>query len=362
MISTDTRTTQETPAEHGIVDCDLHNNLDSTRDLYPYLSQRWRDHLDEFGARKYQGGDYPRVYRYRPESYPPSGRVGGSDVGLIRRHHLDPEGVAYAVLNPLTPVGQLPNLELDAALATAVNEWQIADWLDEEPRLRASIVIPYEDPPSAVAEIRRRAADRRFVQVLFLGRTAEPLGRRKYWPIFEACAEHGLHVASHAFYNGGQPITGAGWPSYYFEDHLAPAQAMQGQIMSMVVEGVFERYPDLRLISLENGFGWISPLAWRLDRAWERFRREVPHLRRPPSEVIAEHVYLATQPIEEPERPEYFHRLFDRHPALADRLLFSSDYPHWDGDSPSQALPVRLSDELHRRIFSDNGRALYGLS
>ncbi|HZR99632.1 MAG TPA: amidohydrolase family protein, partial [Chloroflexota bacterium] len=60
---------------------------------------------------------------------------------------------------------------------------------------------------AAAAEVRRCAADQRFVQVQFTGRPQEPMGRRKYWPIYEACAEHGLHVMSHAFGSAGQPIT-----------------------------------------------------------------------------------------------------------------------------------------------------------
>ena len=135
------------------------------------------------------------------------------------------------------------NLELGAALATAVNDWQVAEWLDPEPRLRASIAVPLEDPTAAVAEIERRGHDKRFVQVQFSGRPHEPMGRRKYWPIYEACAKHGLHIMSHAFGSYGNPITGTGWPSFYLEDHVGPAQAMQANIISLVTEGVFEHFP-----------------------------------------------------------------------------------------------------------------------
>ncbi len=134
-------------------------------------------------------------------------------MAFSRQDFLDPYNVAHATLIPLTPAGRQLNLELDAALATAVNDWQVAEWLDPEPRLRASIAVSFENPPAAVAEIRRRAGDKRFVQVQFTGRPQEPMGRRKYWPIYEACVEHGLAVMSHAFGSYGQPITGTGWPS-----------------------------------------------------------------------------------------------------------------------------------------------------
>jgi len=51
------------------------------------------------------------------------------------------------------------------------------------------------------------------------------MGRRKYWPIYEAAEKHGLKIMSHAFGSYGNPITGAGWPSFYLEDHVGPAQA-----------------------------------------------------------------------------------------------------------------------------------------
>jgi len=352
--------TRKTPTGRGIIDCDVHNELDSDRDLYPYLSRRWRDHIDAYGIRYYTGSFYPRFMDHRADAWPPSGRRAGSEVAFARDHFLNRYDIACAILNPLTPVGRQPNLDLDAALATAVNDWQIAEWLDVEPRLRASMVIPYEDPPRAVEEIKRRGADKRFVQVLFLGRPHEPMGRRKYWPIYEACSTYGLHVASHAFFSAGNPITGAGHASYYIEDHIGPPQAMQANITSMVVEGVFEHFPTLNVVSVENGFGWVPALMWRLDGSWKLLRGEVPHLKRPPSEHIREHLYLSTQPMEEPPRskPRYFEQLLE-HYGYTDRLMFASDYPHWDGDSPEHAVPAYLSDEVKRRIFFENARALY---
>jgi predicted TIM-barrel fold metal-dependent hydrolase len=353
---------RKTSTGRAIIDCDFHNELDSEKDLYPYLSQRWRDHIDTYGIRSYSGGYYPRFMDHRAEACPPSGRRAGSEVEFSRERFLDRYGIAYAILNPLTPVSRSPHLDLDAALATAVNDWQVAEWLDKEPRLRASMVIPFEDPPRAVAEIDRRAGDKRFVQVLFTGRPREPMGRRKYWPIYEACGGYGLHVASHAFGSAGNPITGAGHPSYYIEEHIGPPQAMQANITSMVVEGVFERFPALKLVSVENGFGWVPALMWRLDSVWKLLRSEVPHLKRLPSEVIREHLYLSTQPMEEPPRskPRYFEQLLE-HFGYTDRLLFASDYPHWDADSPEHAVPAYLSDEVKRRIFFENARGLYDL-
>src|SRR5215211_4634858 len=268
----DVRSRRTRPA---LIDCDFHNELDSIKDLFPYLSQRWRDHIETFGLQGPTGGYFPRFMDHREDARPPSGRRSGSEVAFSRSDFLDPYNVAHAMLIPLTSAPRMLNLELGAALATAVNDWQVAEWLDPEPRLRASIAIPLEDPQASVAEIKRRASDKRFVQVQFSGRPQEPMGRRKYWPIYEVAAENGLHIMSHAFGSYGNPITGAGWPSFYVEEHVGPAQAAQANIVSLITEGVFDHFPGLKFVSVENGFGWIPSLMWRMDSAWSLLKSEV---------------------------------------------------------------------------------------
>jgi predicted TIM-barrel fold metal-dependent hydrolase len=188
------------------------------------------------------------------------------------------------------------------------------------------------------------------------------MGRRRYWPIYEACAEFGLAVMTHAFGNAGNPITGAGWASYYVEDHVGPAQSVQANVVSMVMEGVFERFPGLRMLSVESGFGWAPSLAWRMDSAFELLGSEVQHLKRLPSEYMADHVYMASQPVEEPHSRSQFQELFEQYPAFRDRLVFSSDYPHWDRDNPGVALPHLRDRELRDRVLRHNARQLYRLA
>jgi predicted TIM-barrel fold metal-dependent hydrolase len=349
------------PTEVGLVDCDTHNTWNDWSELKPFLARRWQELLDEFGPRHYAGGGYPRFWGDAIDTTPDSGRKSGSDVAFMAKDHLDRHGIAYAILIPLNPVPGMQNLDFGAALAQAINDWQVAEWLDKEPRMRSSIVVPTEDPDAAVAEIRRRGPDRRFVQVQFNGRPKEPMGRRRYWPIYEACAEFDLPVMSHAFGSSGNPITGTGWASYYIEDHVGPAIAAQANITSLVMEGVFERFPTLRFVSVENGFAWVPALRWRMDRAWRLLRHEVPHVRRPPSEYVDEHVFLATQPVEEPEKRAFFGQMLAHWPGYVDRLLFSSDYPHWDGDSPSRAIPLVRDPVVRDKILRQNARRLYRL-
>jgi predicted TIM-barrel fold metal-dependent hydrolase len=88
-------------------------------------------------------------------------------------------------------------------------------------------------------------------------------------------------------------------------------------------------------------------------------RSEVPHLKRPPSEYAREHIFLTTQPMEEPERPDDLRDVLEW--IGWDRILFATDYPHWDFDDPALAFKCRLSDAERRRIFSENAFRLYRL-
>jgi predicted TIM-barrel fold metal-dependent hydrolase len=263
------------------------------------------------------------------------------------------------LLNPLQPSGQGDtNDGFSAAMAHAVNEWQLAEWVVPEPRLRASIVVPYEDPEASAREIRKRAGDPRFSQVLLMSRTSMPLGNPRYWPIYEAAQAAGLPVGIHAFGYSGWAMTNGGWPSFYIEEVSEHATSCQSLLISMVVEGVFERFPRLKIVLIECGMAWLPSVAWRLDKIYPSLRCEVPHLKRKPSEYIRDHVWVSTQPIEEPERPEH---LRDTMEWIGwDKILYASDYPHWDFDDPRLSIPNWLPAETRAAIYGGNARAVYG--
>ena len=169
-----------------------------------------------------------------------------------------------------------------------------------------------------------------------------------------------LPVAVHAFGYGGAPVTGGGWPSFYIEEMVGHAENTQSLLTSMVFEGVFERFPTLKLILVEAGFAWLPALSWRLDKLWNRMRDEIPHVTRPPSELIRQHVWLTTQPMEEPETREH---LLDTIEWIGwEKLLFATDYPHWDFDEPSRALPIRVGKEQKEAFFLKNALELYNLN
>jgi predicted TIM-barrel fold metal-dependent hydrolase len=135
---------------------------------------------------------------------------------------------------------------------------------------------------------------------------------------------------------------------------------MQSQLANLVCEGVFEAIPTLKVVLTESGVAWSASLGWALGSAWELLREDVAPLDRRPSEIVQEHVWFTTQPIEEPDDPQEFAQMLE-HAGLADRLLFATDYPHWDFDSPAQALPRSLPDDVCRKILGGNAAQLYGL-
>lgn len=349
----------------AIADCDIHQSpRDGMKGLYPYMEKRWQDHLEMFGPlprQAFQNGPaFPKSQpdASRRDSWPPEGGRPGSSLSFMQSQLLDAHNITFGVLNMIRPhPGSFQNGFLAEAVCQAMNRWQVAEWTQPEPRLKGSILVPYEDGEASAAEIRRWAKHSDYVQVLLLSRTAEPAGQKRYWPIYEAAAEAGLPVGIHAFGFGGYPVSGGGWPSYYMEDMVGHAQSCQTMLTSMVFEGIFERFPRLKIVVVEAGFAWLPSLCWRLDKLWARMRAETPHLKRPPSEYIREHVWMTTQPMEEPEPKA---RVLDAIDWIGwDRLLFATDYPHWDFDSPDHVLPAGVPEQKRRDFFLNNAHKVY---
>ena len=346
-----------------IFDVDIHPKS-AFEDLKPYLSRRWWEHLQTYGARTRQGFQkgfpYPKSQPQasRRDSWPPGGGLPASDLNFMKQQFLDVYPIEHAIMNPLSPSGQGDqNIEFSAAMAFAVNEFQLNGWNARDPRLLASVVVPFEDAQASVKEIRLRAGDKRFAHVLFKSRTNELIGKKTYWPIYEAAVEAGFPIGIHVFGTSGRAASNTGWPSYYIEDMTEHASCCQAQTASLVLEGVFERFPDLKIVMIEAGFGWMPSLGWRMDKNWTRLKGEVPHLRKAPSEYLREHLWVSTQPMEETEEPEHLIETMEW--VGWDKIMFASDYPHWDFDDPFVALPPRLNEERRAQIFHGNAQALY---
>ncbi|MEA2733478.1 MAG: uncharacterized protein QOF70_7953, partial [Acetobacteraceae bacterium] len=124
----------------AIADCDIHPRPAGvgiggvSKSLYPYLSKRWVDHVEEFGIQYRQpwekGSAYPKgqPQACRRDAFLPDGRSPGSDLAFMAEQHLDPNNVALGILNPLTSGQGAVNPLLSDAMTHATNEWQKAEW------------------------------------------------------------------------------------------------------------------------------------------------------------------------------------------------------------------------------------------
>jgi uncharacterized protein len=343
----------------GGVDCDLHPAVPHLTSLVPYMNDYWRDQVITRGMVDLISQSYPinSPISSRPDWRPAKGKPGESHADM-QAQALDPFRIAYGILNPLYGVQMVFSEDMQEVFCRALNDWLAKEWLDKDSRLRGSIVIPTQSVEKSVAEIERCAKDFRFVQVLMLVMGDVPLGKRALWPIYATAERLGLPIGIHAGSAYHNPPTSVGWGSYHIEDYVAQAQAFQTQLTSLIVEGVFARHPNLKMVMLESGFSWLAPFLWRLHKFWRGIRMETPWVDRAPMEIVRSNIRFSLQPIDAPPELDVLNRLFD-HMQSDELLLFSTDYPHWQFEG-EDALPPGLSDDLVRKIMIDNPFATYG--
>lgn len=352
------------PTAH-VIDTDVHATLPSVEALLQYLPEQWREYVSLWGS----------TYFFRPSqiSYPPGAptsrrptidptSTGSTASGLaaLRRDVLDSWDVSHAIVSCPYFVDMFHNPYVGEAMAMAANDWLLAEWLDPEPRLRGSIIVPASQPAMAVREIERVGGHPGVVQVVLPVRSARPYGNAIYHPIFEAAAAQGLVVGLH---HGGWPgnaPTGVGWPSFYIEEWVGRAAHFQSQLMSLITEGVFARVPDLRVALIEAGWSWLPAFLWRFDKDWKGLRRETPWVDRLPSAYVRDHVKLTLQPYDGPSERRHLELLYNQLDS-DELLMFSTDYPHWQYDDPADAIPPGLTDDALTKLLYLTAREFYRL-
>ncbi len=352
-----------------MIDCDVHQNFNRLSDLLPWIDLAYRDYVLYAG---FGGFELPNYLTWmhphgttRRDAVPPGGGVPGSDYETMREQLLDPLDVEYAILTgeDILSVSSLPNPQVAAAVATAYNRWLIDEWLSRDSRLKGSLVVATQDAVGAAKEIRAFGDHPNIVQVLLPGAATSGYGHAQYHPIYEAAVETGLPVAMHVGGEGlgiNPPPTATGYPIYYIEWHVLLVQCAVSHVVSLVCNGVFEKYPELRVVVIETGVTWLPPLLWRLDADWKALRSEVPWVKRLPSETVREHMRFTTQPLDEPGSRQELKQALGLIDGLEDMLMFATDYPHWDFDRPD-LVSRRLPTSWREKVMSENARALYGL-
>ena len=347
-----------------VIDTDVHVEPRSFDELCSYLEAPWRDRalgdrvpFRRAGFTTFDGGG-------RKDAYPADGDLG-SDPDLVGQQLFVDDPIDFAILIPWSFRGFTVDPELDTALAGAVNRWMADTWLSRynaENRYVGSITVSVEDPPGAAREIEKWAGHPGFRQVQISHYGPRPFGHPMYEPIWAAAARHRLPIAVHFKGGATQPL---GWTStgplqYFVEYHsLVAPMAYAAHLASWICNGVLDRHPEMKVIFVEGGFLWHRPLVDRLARHWRMTGQEFS-ARKTPYEYVRDHFRFASQPIEELPNPRQIAALFEEANA-AELLMFSSDYPHYDYDPPSRALPRALSEEVRKRIMVDNAREFYDL-
>jgi hypothetical protein len=204
------------------------------------------------------------------------------------------------------------------------------------------------------------AAHPQLVAVYLPVRSAVPYGNRMWWPVLQAASEHGLVVELQFGGSPGLPPTAAGWPTSWLEEYVDMASAFASQLTSLIAEGAFDRFPELRVSLVESGFAWLPAFMWRFDKGWRGLRREVPWTRRLPSEYIRDHVRVTLQPVDGPPDPAQMLRVIDQL-GSDELLMFSSDYPHRHSAEELAAVPAGLAPRLADRLLAENARRHYRL-
>ena len=354
-----------------LIDCDVHHILPRFSALFPYLDPRFMRRIEiamNSKAEARNNFQMPRRAYFHPystaraDTMEANGTNHASIPQRIKEDLLDRYHIEYAILmgNDLTTLSGMPDPDLAAAIARAYNDWTDDVWIKYDCRFKHSIWVAPQDPAQAAAEIDRWGSHPDVVQVgLPMGEKLP--GNRHYWPIYEAAARHNLPVGFHvgaesAGNNGSQLAIGA--PTYYIELQTGVISIGIQSTISLVCEGVFERFPTLKVVLLEYGWAWLPGLMWRLDREWKSLRAEVPWLVKPPSNYIREHIRVGSQPLEVPDL-RHLHQTLEMMSAEK-MMVFATDYPHWDFDDPAYVL-ARLPKQMRHPIAHENARALYGL-
>lgn len=351
----------------AIIDCDLHHNLPNQEALFPYLPRHYVEQIKDFGSMM-PGVGYTNVpgAGSRDDLWADSPDINPATVPSIAiKKHLDVYNVEIGVLTGGATYSAAvhPNADYAAAYCRAFNDWTADTWVAADERFRSSIFISPTDPQLAVAEIERLADNPKFVQVMMPAGAKMPFGNRFYHPIYEACARHGLPLCVHFGGEGAgtaAPPTAAGYPSYYLEMRMARPQIAMAHTVSLICEGVFEKYPTFKFMFIEHDVFWVPGLIWHMDHDWKGLRDYTPWVKKLPSEYLRGNIRFGSQPMPNtPTRQDL--EIFLKWMWADEVMIFASDYPHWDWDEPSTFL-AGFDKELRRKIMVENARDFYGFN
>ena len=279
---------------------------------------------------------------------------------------MDEQGMQGAILLPTLGVGmEQPLLNDPPALIAAFrafNRWMQEDWgFSHKERIFAAPILTLVDPDAAVAELEwALEQDARFILML-PGPVMTPGGGRspvgpEYEPLWSRINEAGVTVVYHggdSYYSSYQKHWGEGSEMEAFRQNpfrsIISHSAIQDQFANMLSHGIFHRFPNLRVASIETGSDWVFHLHEKLKKSFG----QTPHAyAEDPRETFKRHVWVS---------PFYEDELGALRDLLgADRILMGSDYPHAEGlADPSTYIKdlqnFDYSDEEALLVMRENG-------
>ena len=277
---------------------------------------------------------------------------------------LDQAGIASTVLYPTAGLtcGFIRDPEWAVALTQAYNNWLSEQYVKASPRLLGMALLPLQDPPEAVKELRRAITELHMVgAVLPAAGLRKPLGHADFDPVYAEAERLDCALAVH-----GGPSQGLGLDilEKFAQVHtLSHPFAQMIQVTSVVMSGVLDRFPRLRIAFLEAGVSWVPFLMDRMDRSYEiRQRAEyiggVKH--KPSTYLKSGNVFFSFDPGE-----STLAAVFDA--VGTDTLFFASDFPHEVNlercrrEIATIEGWAELAGERKRQLLSENARRFYRL-
>jgi len=350
-----------------MIDTCIHHRWESDLEVLDYLDDGWRGYVGTPGTLPGGAGMRrwtPRLQFSNPAGDDAPGTTDAEGRSLASSPErlaatLDERGVERALLlfDRAMFVPACPNPHLALAMVKAVNDWSRDRWLSADPRLYGAVLVPSQTPAEAAAEIERVGADDRVAAVLLatpaLGKT---LGHPVYDPIYRAAAELDLPVVLH---RGGDAVvdtpTGpaGGVPSTFAEYAAVAPFSLVTQLVSVVSNGVLDKYPSLRLVVVGAGAAWIPGFAMRFELVYRALRREVPWVTRSIGEYLDGQIRVCTYGLEAGAGAPVLERIAGLEGGLASWLVYGSGYPSWD-TTTEDAVRAVFPERWHERLFVDN--------
>lgn len=313
--------------------------------------------VGDFGLR-YQdcGGRIPHQSDQREVIEPGTHR----DLVLTQRA-MEGLAAAYMVVFPTSMLflGMHPQPQMEVALGRAYNRWVAETLLSGDNGIIALAFLPFNTPEEAVRVVEENAGNDRIVGFMVTSTRYKPVHDNVYARLYRAIEASGKPIAFHAGYHWQDPSL-ATIPTFLGMHALGFVWCNMVHMTNWILQGIPERFPKLKSLWVESGLAWIPFLMQRLDDQFLMRQSEAPSLKMLPSEYMARHCWYSSQPMER-SNPKALELTFEMIRAET-QLLWSSDWPHYDFDTPAVIydLPF-LGEAAKRNILGRNAQRLFNL-